>query len=237
MNDVNIRLTAPKHVIGEQTTFRWDGIEKPIYWATLSIKQGPGPSVLDFAATLKNTGSRADTVDQMAAFAAQQAQAAPLVGHQPQNIVSSGLFDRRGVLQHPLARLIGTPFDLKVPQCWLLIELDSAVNWSFSDEVLPCHAKHPDPPHPSGKVGANVNLRLVYPDGVVLSDPTARPGQPYRFIFLGVVHRTGRNSVPGALGQHHLNFEVKFHDDGGVLPATLDPDVGNDGPDEFPSPP
>lgn len=238
MNDVNIRAGAVQYPIGEHTTFRWTGIPKPIYRAKFSIVRGTDSSrPFDFVAKLDKMGKTADTVEDMSQFAAERAMEAPLIEGQPQNFLSSDLFSTGGVRRRQLEQSAKTPFDLKVPQCWLLVELDPSVNWSFSDLKPPCHAKHPDPAHPSGKMGANVSLRAVYPDGDVRADPTTRPNDRYRFIFFGVVHRTGQDSDPPAFGEHHLNFEVLFLDDQGTLPVTIDPDVGNEGPDEFPSPP
>ncbi|MFL5297948.1 MAG: nucleotide synthetase [Phenylobacterium sp.] len=216
----------------EATTFRWTG-PKPVYHFLLTIRtspvpQGRTPRDGETPQTVKFHAIRQDDPDHPSAkvkdFEAMCAYA--------KQLATSPRFTGRTA---PL-----TPIDLNVDrQCWVLIELDRKINWRFSREYLACTTKEPEPPYPDKphglRSGYNLCLRYAYSNGEVVRFPSeAKRNAVCRFIFFGVVHRDQ------GVGQR-FNLFVEFHQKDGrvlkVLPTLLDPDVPNDGTNEFPSPP
>lgn len=134
-----------------------------------------------------------------------------------------------------------SPLDMTVAsQCWLVIELDKTINWSFARNARACTSKHADPDHGGGKKGHNLWLRHVYKNGDTLEKTTegdvGKDG--CRVLFFGVAHRGYADK--GTTPHHYFNLKIEFFqaEEGRLLllPVVLDPDVGNDGHDEIPPP-
>lgn len=133
-----------------------------------------------------------------------------------------------------------SPLDMAVSeQCWLVVELDSTVNWHYARDARACTSKHSNSPHGLG--GHNLWLRHVYADGRALEKTTKDDlgVEGCRVLFFGVAHRghPKRNTSE----HHYFNLKIEYFQlsaDGRnlVLPVVLDPDVGNDGHDEIPPP-
>jgi len=239
-----------EYPIGDDTTFRWAGYRKPVYRFRLHAEMDSARTgYFKFFAEIISKDTMLDTCDEVATYAqgiAQNVAERALEGRAALDV--SILRNPSAILNSRFLKALITPFDVKVPQCWIILELDPGIkNWEWMRDRPAVTAKHIDPPHlpdshGNPKNGHNVCLRHVYPTGACTGDPSDRPNDSCRVVFFGVVHRTGKNSSPPALGSHLMNFRTQFFFDpvNGEIPTLqvpADPDVGNEGPDEFPSPP
>jgi hypothetical protein len=221
-------LTVVGTPIPEGTTFLW-GHKKDVRHFLLSVRMFPHskppqqmpadgyePGTIKFTAQeiTKPPYDIVDTVDDMCAYAGVLAGRVPLFS----------VSDAK------------TPYDITITEpTWLVLELDRSINWRFSNTYLACTTKEDEPPYPpqadGPRYGYNTNLRYAYPGMDAVPYPT---GADCRFIFFGVAHRRTQE-------RQGFNLFVEFFEnDGGVikiLPLTIDPDVGNDGSNEFPTPP
>lgn len=227
-------LTVIGEPIPEGTTFNWGGA-KPVRHFLLTVRTFPKslpaqvpalglePGRFEFKVvdqTAPGTAyTKIDSLDDMSKHAGKIAG-------------SMGFIERTAPV---------TPYDITINEpSWLLLELDKEINWRFSSDFLACTTKEKEPNYPNQgdgpRSGFNTYLRYAYSDGTVVKDPSeAKSGTYCRFIFFGVAHR-------GKYERQGFNLFVEFYqiETGGVvktLPITLDPDVGNEGHDEFPSPP
>jgi len=236
-----IKQTYVKYAMPNATDFHWLRTPAPIVHYELRLK-GMASGQLDCAVTKLFQGNATDKYQDVEDYAKRINQTGVYEwdGDAEKSSQSFAGFPRE-IANKILIRNLVNPFDIKLRYpSWLVLQLEGC--WDFSQERRALLAKHDDPPHVTGYTGHNIMLRHVYPDGSVTEDPKA-DGRS-RVVFFGVVHRTGLNSIPPAQGKHLFDLNVRLlgPPDGSGQPtwgfeAQCDPDVGNEGPDEFPSPP
>jgi hypothetical protein len=147
---------------------------------------------------------------------------------------SVGMFenDPKGLIRYEPV----SPLDLKVGQCWAVFELDPRINWRYSQSKDAFMAKKRDDGDPGERQGYNAWLRHV--NGAW--KPKKNPVDDFnsRFSFFAVMLRTSKNNAKGNYGRHFFDVNVEFFQNGQngeeTLELTIDPDVGNEGPDQFP---
>jgi hypothetical protein len=220
-NEIEIKGERP---IGNNTDYSdfFNG-KRTVFHYLLSIDQktqGAYPQALIYTAELQSSAPEKASLDELVEYC-------------------KGLAIN-GTERQPLA--IESPLDMVVrdDQCWLIIELDQAINWSFARDSRACTSKHGDPDHNAGKKGHNLWLRHVYKTGAVLEKTTKDDAgaDGCRVLFFGVAHRghPRHNTTP----HHYFNLKIEFFQEEAnrmlFLPVVLDPDVGNDGHDEIPPP-
>lgn len=145
----------------------------------------------------------------------------------------------RRYLPPELPRGVGeSPLDMGVEeQCWLLVQLDPAINWQFAKGEFPCTLKEPD------LTGRNMLLRHVYDDKTDYSGPVKEDG--CKTMFFAVAQRDKKDtSEPYGAWRCFVNFNVEFIQTDNDpktneqkttrLKLIIDPDVPNEGPDSIP---
>jgi hypothetical protein len=144
-----------------------------------------------------------------------------------------------------LGRAEVTPFDIRVRQCWLILQLEKGgfgSNWQFSRKRLGCTAKHGDTGGPWDKPGFNVGLRHIRDNGKVVKHPKELGWKDEddncHMLLFGVVHRGPWDDDDQRNGSHYFNMNIEYRqiykNTRSVLELIIDPDVGNEGPDKFP---
>jgi len=122
--------------------------------------------------------------------------------------------------------LIGGQFDIGVDRpSYLVVELDHNWNWQFSMGKYGCTMKDSYPDD-------NFGLRHIYPDDIS-EDVISKDG--CKILFFCVRHRLG-----GAANSFNFNVDVIDDPDDLIntkrLTIIYDPDIKNDGSDEWPTP-
>jgi hypothetical protein len=126
-----------------------------------------------------------------------------------------------------------------VEQCWILLELDSEVNWRFATGHPAVTTKMMDEylvgDDDIKRYGFNANLRYVYDDKVVYYEEVQND-DICRMVFLQVLYRAKKK-------RRGMNIAVELFDvipgaaPTRTIPLIIDPDVPDDGHDGFPDPP
>jgi len=150
-------------------------------------------------------------------------------------------------------------FDIPVyDQCWLVIELDGDINWRFAPvnatleaEIanpslnVACTQKHNDR-GPRRYDNFSLQHVCLQESGKYACSATISKGDDCRVIFFGVAYRRGSdpNQSPNP-GSFSINLCVELYQDVDkttqtptrTIRLTIDPDVPNDGSNQFPNPP
>lgn len=143
-----------------------------------------------------------------------------------------------------------TPYDIYVQeQSWIIIELDRSVNWHFARGRYGLMAKEVEDTYEynDGGIikqysGHDVNFRHVFLDGSWVRRRKQNDDRTNcKHVMFGVVHRGHPDYGTDPVRGFNLYVEVFQGMNNGlpthIMPIIIDPDVGNDGPTEFPSPP
>jgi hypothetical protein len=219
--------------------YGWDNSDvKPIYHAMLSItdKKNSPPETDDTTNANLPIGAKIFTLKQVrTSKSASKYNIAEMAGY---------------LVEHPEFPVNPrdvSPYDISVgyqgkgEQGWVIIELDPDINWRFSPGDYGISEKEAE----LGP-GANFYLRHLSKAGGSWEDSKRVKTDDCRILFFGVAHRGGRNTPnPKDKGSCFVNLHVEFYQDefksgpnegkaSKTLKIIIDPDVKNDGPDEFP---